>query len=1087
MTNPNSTIAGRIGTFAAHQPRLVIAAWLALILPLSVIGIDAPNQLHSAGIAIPGTPSAEQDDEAQQRFGPRGQLLVLLDGKRDAVNAQRRTLESRLARQNVTLVGPLVQKQTGTALFVADVAATYDDLVETRAPAVRGTVEETIRPPVRAYVGGLTDTAGALSVQARKDLKTFELLAVPLLILILVLVFRTPLAAAIPLIVGVATIGAASGVLLLAHHVIDLDIIAVNMSGVIGLALGVDYSLLLVSRFREEMASGIEPREAAAAAAQTAGHTVLTAAIVLLIVNIITVIVAPGELLFSATIGVNSAVVLSLVGGVVAVPALLSMFGHKIDAYPIFGRAPVPGTGRFATIVSRPLRRPRLAAGVVLAGLGTLAIFSFGLVSGPLDYWMLPEQSKQRQEYEAIGRILGPSWSPPYSVLLTVEKGTITDPRRLKALADWQDRIARRGDVSGVLGPGVIEPRTRALAKSRAQLASTTRVLRKGVRDQRRLSVGLARATAGVTELRAGLDDARKGADQLSAGGAGAADGARQLDTGVRRAKRGSADLRGGLRQAQEGAAALATGAQRMAAGSEQLTAGLAPIVRSSAGAAPGAKRLADGLKQGAGDLADLPERATSMQAEIAAARAELNAAPDSVKADVHFRQALGALATADALIIGRDPATGSAFDADYNGLQAAFETASAEAAKAANGADTLYDGLTELRAGLIKAHGAAASLSAGAKRLASGATLEASGLSTLEAGAAELDQGIGQLTTGGAQLSSGVTQLERGAAELAAGLNSGVRDAAPLNRGLDQMRRKVNASLGATTSLSDQLDNTTQLVRATRSGYITLAIANTGPRAEKAALGTGLNLERGGNAAIVTVMGEGNSLRWGHPLRTVLERESAQLARDTGGKTYLGGTAVTGQDFDHLTAVRLPLLIIAVSILTWLALIIVLRSFILAGIAVVLNLLTVGASFGVLVLGFTGSAPLGGAGYIDSVSVIAVFGIVFSLSIDYALFLMLRMRESYDLTGDTDAAIAHGLRTTAGVVTGAAVVMVGVFAAFASAQMINLREMGVGLVTAIVIDATLVRLVLLPAAIRLFGDATWREPWFMRRGHTDA
>lgn len=1075
-------IAGRVGTYAARRPRLVIGLWLALIVPLSVFGINAQTKLHSAGIAIPGTPSAAKEAETAQRFGPRGQLLVLLDGNPEAVKAQRGTLESRLARQNVSLVGPLIKKESGAVLLIADMRGTYDELIETVAPRVRKTVEQTARPPVRAYVAGLPDTAGALADQAVSDLKTFELLAVPLLILILVLVFRTPMGAAIPLIIGVATISAANGVLMILHEFLALDVTAVNLAGVMGLALGVDYSLLLVSRFREEMASGKAPEPAAEAAAQTAGHTVLTAAIVLLVVNVTTIAVAPGDLLISATIGVNVAVILSMIGGVVAVPALLSTFGHKIDEHALFGRAPVPGTGRFATIVSRPLRRPHLAAGLVLIVLGGLSVVALGLKTGPLDYWMLPPDVQQRQDYETIQRVLGPSWSPPYSVLLTVDKGTMTDPGRLKRLADWQNRLARRSDVAGVLGPGVIEPRTRALAKAREQTASSKRLLRNGVRDQRRLSNGLARANAGVRELRAGLSDAEQGAQRISGGGSSAAAGARQLDAGLDRARSGSQALRAGLVQARAGASALATGAQRAASGSRQLASGLATAAGRSAAAALGAKTLADGLRSGSADLAALRRPASTLQSEIAEAQAELAAAPDSVKSDVHYRQALDALATANAIVVGRNPATGERFDKDYDGLAAAVDTAVKASTNAADGAATLRTGVGDLRAGLLRARDAATALSAGAQRLASGARLEASGLGTLADGAAELDQGIDALGGGGRQLLAGVQQLQRGAGRLATGLGDGVRDSAPLRSGLTEMQRRVSASLGQTRALSEQLGRTTQLVQATRSGYMTLAIANTGPASEKAALGTGLNLERGGNAAIVSVMGQGNSMLWGHPLREVLERESADVATKIGATAYVGGTAAVGQDFDHLTATRLPILVVAVSLITWLALTFILRSMILAGIAVVLNLLTVGASFGVLVLGFNGAAPLGGGGYVDSVSVIGTFGIVFSLSIDYALFLLQRMRESYDETGDTEAAIAHGLRTTAGVVTGAAVVMVGVFAAFASAQMINLREMGVGLVTAILIDATLVRLILLPAAIRLFGDATWREPWFLRR-----
>jgi RND superfamily putative drug exporter len=154
-----------------------------------------------------------------------------------------------------------------------------------------------------------------------------------------------------------------------------------------------------------------------------------------------------------------------------------------------------------------------------------------------------------------------------------------------------------------------------------------------------------------------------------------------------------------------------------------------------------------------------------------------------------------------------------------------------------------------------------------------------------------------------------------------------------------------------------------------------------------------------------------------------------------------------------------------------------VLRSVLLPLLAVLLNLFTVAAAFGVLVLLFQGGAPLGGPGYIDAIMVSGVFSVVFGLSIDYEVFLLARMREGYALTGTTQGAIEYGLRRTAGVVTGAALIMTGVFVAFAMSNIASMRQLGVGLTVAVLLDATLVRLVLLPAAIRLTGDRAWWLP----------
>ena len=123
---------------------------------------------------------------------------------------------------------------------------------------------------------------------------------------------------------------------------------------------------------------------------------------------------------------------------------------------------------------------------------------------------------------------------------------------------------------------------------------------------------------------------------------------------------------------------------------------------------------------------------------------------------------------------------------------------------------------------------------------------------------------------------------------------------------------------------------------------------------------------------------------------------------------------------------------------------------------------------------GFSGFEFTGG---IDPFLPILLFVILFGLSMDYHVFILSRIRESYDRGMSTDAAIAHGIKTTAGVVTSAAIVMVGVFAIFATLSMLMLKQFGVGLAVAILIDATIVRAVLLPASMKLLGDWNWYLP----------
>jgi putative drug exporter of the RND superfamily len=115
-------------------------------------------------------------------------------------------------------------------------------------------------------------------------------------------------------------------------------------------------------------------------------------------------------------------------------------------------------------------------------------------------------------------------------------------------------------------------------------------------------------------------------------------------------------------------------------------------------------------------------------------------------------------------------------------------------------------------------------------------------------------------------------------------------------------------------------------------------------------------------------------------------------------------------------------------------------------------------------------------------VGAVVIFGVVFGLSIDYAVFLLVRMRESYDRDGDNDTAIRFGLQRTARVITGAAAIMMAVFVAFAGSSIATVSQLGVGLTVAVLLDATVVRIVLLPALMLLIGDRVWWLPRFLDR-----
>jgi RND superfamily putative drug exporter len=193
-------------------------------------------------------------------------------------------------------------------------------------------------------------------------------------------------------------------------------------------------------------------------------------------------------------------------------------------------------------------------------------------------------------------------------------------------------------------------------------------------------------------------------------------------------------------------------------------------------------------------------------------------------------------------------------------------------------------------------------------------------------------------------------------------------------------------------------------------------------------------------------------------------------------------GTTAISRDFDSAMRGTAPFVFAFVLAFAFVLMLVSFRSIVIAVKAIILNLLSVAAAYGVLVLVFQHSWAKGLLGFDYTGGVMAflpvfLFVILFGLSMDYHVFILSRIREAYDRGMKTEDAVAHGIKTTAGVVTSAAIVMVFVFSIFGTLSVVMLKQFGVGLATAVLIDATIVRAVLLPAAMKLLGDWNWYLP----------
>ncbi len=208
---------------------------------------------------------------------------------------------------------------------------------------------------------------------------------------------------------------------------------------------------------------------------------------------------------------------------------------------------------------------------------------------------------------------------------------------------------------------------------------------------------------------------------------------------------------------------------------------------------------------------------------------------------------------------------------------------------------------------------------------------------------------------------------------------------------------------------------------------------------------------------------------------------------KGTDVQVKVGGITAAADDYAANTESRLPIFIGAVLILSFLLLMVVFRSLLVPLKAVVMNLLSIGAAYGVVVAVFQwgwGSSffGVGKEGPIEAWAPIMMFAIVFGLSMDYEVFLLSRIKEEYDRTHDNATAVADGLAVTARVITAAAAIMVCVFGSFVFGDEHALQVFGLGLAVAVLVDATIVRLVLVPATMELLGDKNWWIPRWLDR-----
>ena len=1169
----------------------ILLAWGAAVLVLTLLGTGIAERLSPMSLEVPGTPSSRAEAMLRAKFGNTIPIAILLRGPPAQVDLQGKRLVSRLRGiRQVQVLSPWDQASTVRSLHPAAGAAFVlvnyirpTDAAPGVVPGTEAVIARTIRAPVRSYLTGVAVIGHAIQQDTMADTERAELIALPVLILVLLLVFRSPVAAAVPLAMGAATVMAGHGLLWLASFLTPINSLGVAIAAMMSLALGVDYALLMVSRLRQELALGWDHEQAVAIASKAAGRTIASAGGTLALTMLAASAVATPGLLGPVAIGVVISGLLSVALALSAMPALLRLLGPSLNRWEV--RLPRSGgqrrRGGAGALAERLIAHPAITVPAILAGMLALTAPAGALRMGPPDAAELPSSSPVRQAVAMVQRTIGPGWSAPFVIVASARDGAITTPQRLRALMRWQERVARGPDVAAVLGPASVAGARVKLAQAHAALASAPKHLEGAEHGVAGLRSGLSRASDGVAQMRQGLASAASGASSLGGGTSTAESGAQRLasETGhahagaerlaaeTGRAHRGAKRLAGQTARAHAGAERLARETASAGSGARQLQSGLAQAAAGSGQltggideASAGAERLAssDGqLTAGAGQLAQgmdtLDNTVHAVLTPIELLAAQLRGWASWIEtlraSDAQLRARMSeAMRELQAMTVGRSDPRYQALAADLAAVTQQMEQGGlsrlaqieqqlleglrglgdlpgqlsqliAGLDRLRSGADRLATGTRESEEGALALHGAlqrlasgghsltgalnglsggAGKLAGGLGRLQGGNAQLANGLGKLAAGNSKLAGGLGKLTGGDGRLANGLGKLASGDADLAGGLGSLAAGDAQLAYGLSAGERRAGAlasglhqaqgPLGTYATMLHGYQQDYRLLHADApnamdSGYLVLTALDGTVSPTREQVAQLVNVDGGGQAARVMVVASSPPNSQATAALSARLRDSLPaLAAATGSKVEIGQGAQYLLDYRNANTARVPWLILALAIVAILTLIVVLRALLLALIAVALNLATIAVALGALEL-LTEQHVLGGPGYIDAASGAGILAIMFVLSIDYEVFLLTRMREQWIATHDAEDAITYGLRHTARVITGSAAIMTAVFLAFAAADVIPLRQFGVGLTIAVALDATIVRLVLLPAIMRAAGARIWWMPgWLEHR-----
>lgn len=481
----------RIGMFAARRRYAVIAVWVVLLVIAAPFAPQLPSALKSGGFTLNDLEASKAREALATLNVPPSAMVILLQSKTDA-RAGDPTFESAAAQALARV--PQAEHVTGLLTHVlaprqvsADGKTVYEivtlDLAPDDSPAALKPVEDAITPVpgLRVLLAGGPAFYGDIQVLSENDLRRSEFISLPLAALALLLVFGSVIAAGVPIVVGGSAVVVALGGLYFVAQQTALSIFVLNLATLLGLGLGVDYALLLTSRFREELKARNGGRlptgridqptvdEAVAMTVATAGRAVFFSGLTVLL-GLTGLILFEFMVLRSVGIAGAAVVALAVSAALTLLPAVLATLGPRIDAYPIrlrerlerkLGRRTGPsreGDGAWGRLARSVMERPLLFFVPTLVLLLVLGSPFVHVRFNAPDASILPPGVPSRAAYDLLVSNFGEGEFAPLVVAVTTD-GPVTDPQNVARLYEYSRELEADPRVTRVEGMVDVDPR----------------------------------------------------------------------------------------------------------------------------------------------------------------------------------------------------------------------------------------------------------------------------------------------------------------------------------------------------------------------------------------------------------------------------------------------------------------------------------------------------------------------------------------------------------------------------------------------------------------------------------------------------